>query len=411
MILQVITDAITGRSKGYGFVRFAMENERDRSHSEMNGHFLSNRPIRVSLATARKNMPGMGMGGPNGGGMMNMQAPHPSDFDPTNTTLFIGGLSSAVSEDQLRALFGRFGDIIYVKIPAGKGCGFVQFVLRTSAERAMAAMNVSVLGNSAIRISWGRSSSRAANHAAQLATLAGLPAAAAAAAAFPGAFGDPTAQMLAATGGVYGRGPPPQFNGVNGMMAGGDPYAPFGPVGGQPPHDMFVSNGGMPYGMPPPHQHQGGGGGMGQFIDGPQFGGGGVGTPGMINSNPNGLLPPVAAAAAAAAAAHAAAQAAATANVVAAAGSIGAGSGPGSEVNGGSLTEGANGGAGTISAPSSAAGSDGITVDTPASDSAKGSGSGSFPTNSGTAANGTVGKAGGGGVSLVGTHLLASLLI
>ena len=35
----------------------------------------------------------------------------------------------------------RFGDIIYVKIPAGKGCGFVQFVLRTAAERAMTTMN------------------------------------------------------------------------------------------------------------------------------------------------------------------------------------------------------------------------------------------------------------------------------
>ena len=45
------------------------------------------------------------------------QAPHPSDFDPTNTTLFIGGLSPSVSEDALRAVFARFGDIIYVKIP------------------------------------------------------------------------------------------------------------------------------------------------------------------------------------------------------------------------------------------------------------------------------------------------------
>lgn len=53
--------------------------------------------------------------------------PPPADFDPTNTTLFIGGLSGGVSEDQLRAAFARFGDIIYVKIPAvrGAGCGWV----------------------------------------------------------------------------------------------------------------------------------------------------------------------------------------------------------------------------------------------------------------------------------------------
>jgi RNA recognition motif-containing protein len=170
-MVQVITDATTARSKGYGFVRFASEVERDRALNEMNGHFLSNRPIRVSLATARKNaLPG---------GTAIPQLPHPSDFDPTNTTLFIGGLSSQVSEDQLRAVFARFGDIIYVKIPQGKGCGFVQFVLRTSAERAMMSMNGQVLGNSAIRISWGRSSSRAANQlsANQMTGLAsGFPA-------------------------------------------------------------------------------------------------------------------------------------------------------------------------------------------------------------------------------------------
>lgn len=133
-----------------------------------------------------------------------------------------------MTEEQLRAAFARFGDIIYVKIPAvrdwhtvgtlqlsaragaqlcsspqglplreyagqrqlptnwgnpaaclvaphlqGKGCGFVQFVLRTAAERAMATMNGQVLGAGAMRISWGRSSSRVANQAAQQGGMAG----------------------------------------------------------------------------------------------------------------------------------------------------------------------------------------------------------------------------------------------
>jgi RNA recognition motif-containing protein len=46
-----------------------------------------------------------------------------------------------VTEDQLRAIFQRFGEIVYVKIPAGKGCGFVQFMGRPNAEAAMLAMN------------------------------------------------------------------------------------------------------------------------------------------------------------------------------------------------------------------------------------------------------------------------------
>jgi RNA recognition motif-containing protein len=155
---KVITDVATGRSKGYGFVRFSAENERNLALTTMNGHFLSNRPIRVSLATAKKNAIMV---------QQSLSQPHPSDLDPTNTTLFIGGLSSQIVEEQLRAVFSQFGDIIYVKIPQGKGCGFVQFVLRASAEQAMAAMNGRILGNSAMRISWGRSSSRSASQPGQ----------------------------------------------------------------------------------------------------------------------------------------------------------------------------------------------------------------------------------------------------
>lgn len=52
--MQVITDPMTGRSKGFGFCRFGDEAERDRAIVEMAGHFINNRPIRVSTATAKK---------------------------------------------------------------------------------------------------------------------------------------------------------------------------------------------------------------------------------------------------------------------------------------------------------------------------------------------------------------------
>ncbi len=132
----MITDPVTGRSKGYGFVRFGNEGERDRSLNEMMGHYIASRPIRVSLATAKKNPGGLQAANAAAANAV----PHPSDYDPTNTTLFIGGLSAGVSEDDLRTLFGRFGEIVYTKIPPGKGCGFVQFVQRGAAEAAMASM-------------------------------------------------------------------------------------------------------------------------------------------------------------------------------------------------------------------------------------------------------------------------------
>ena len=65
---------------------------------------MAGRPVRVSVATARRS---------SGAGNM----VHPSELDPTNTTLFIGGLSAAVTEDQLRSVFAPYGDIVYTKIP------------------------------------------------------------------------------------------------------------------------------------------------------------------------------------------------------------------------------------------------------------------------------------------------------
>lgn len=146
---QVMTDPQTGKSRGYGFVRFSDETERDHALVQMNGQLLSNRSIRVSLATAKKSSlhthgAGLSVG----------------DLDTSITTLFIGGLSSNVSESELRMLFSAFGEIIYVKIPPGKGCGFVQYTDRAQAERAMAAMHGQVIGHGAVRISWGRASNR-----------------------------------------------------------------------------------------------------------------------------------------------------------------------------------------------------------------------------------------------------------
>jgi len=80
-----------------------------------------------------------------------------SDNDPNNTTIFVGGLDPTVTDDMLRQLFGQFGELVHVKIPVGKRCGFVQFSNRASAEEALQMLHGTVLGQQAIRLSWGRS--------------------------------------------------------------------------------------------------------------------------------------------------------------------------------------------------------------------------------------------------------------
>ncbi|KAF6168053.1 hypothetical protein GIB67_011438 [Kingdonia uniflora] len=155
---KVVTDRTTGRSKGYGFVRFADETEQLRAMSEMNGMFCSTRPMRIGPATTKKTV---SVGGQQQYPKASFQSTPTSqnENDPNNTTIFVGGLDSNVTEDTLRQVFSQFGELIHVKIPVGKRCGFVQFANRACAEEALLMLQGTLLGGQSIRLSWGRSPS------------------------------------------------------------------------------------------------------------------------------------------------------------------------------------------------------------------------------------------------------------
>ncbi|KAL2255868.1 hypothetical protein VTK26DRAFT_2559 [Humicola hyalothermophila] len=175
---KIMTDAMTGQSRGYGFVRFSDESDQQRALVEMQGVYCGNRPMRISTATPKTRshqyghaqagnpmmppVPGhpapmWGMPNYYGQGQFNPMQPMNQFTDPNNTTVFVGGLSGYVTEDELRSFFQGFGEITYVKIPPGKGCGFVQFVHRHAAEMAINQMQGYPIGNSRVRLSWGRS--------------------------------------------------------------------------------------------------------------------------------------------------------------------------------------------------------------------------------------------------------------
>ncbi|XP_043709286.1 polyadenylate-binding protein RBP47-like isoform X2 [Telopea speciosissima] len=155
---KVVIDANTGRSKGYGFVRFGDESERSQAITEMNGVYCSNRPMRIGVATPRKSSAyqqqysSQGGYASNGASAQGVQ----SDNDSTNTTIFVGGLDPSVTDEDLRQPFSQYGEIASVKIPVGKGCGFVQFANRSNAEEALNRLNGTVIGKQTVRLSWGR---------------------------------------------------------------------------------------------------------------------------------------------------------------------------------------------------------------------------------------------------------------
>ncbi|XP_017220219.1 polyadenylate-binding protein RBP47 isoform X2 [Daucus carota subsp. sativus] len=151
---KVVVDANTGRSKGYGFVRFGDETERSRAMTEMNGQYCSSRPMRIGVATPKKPSTQQQFSQVLSGGAAANGA-H-SENDTSNTTVFVGGLDSEITDEELKQTFSEFGEVLSVKIPVGKGCGFVQFSNRSSAEDAIQQLNNTVIGKQTVRLSWGR---------------------------------------------------------------------------------------------------------------------------------------------------------------------------------------------------------------------------------------------------------------
>lgn len=63
----IITDRDTGRSKGFGFVEFANDEDASRAQSMFNGAQLKNRTLKVDLAKPRDDKGGGRRGGGGGG--------------------------------------------------------------------------------------------------------------------------------------------------------------------------------------------------------------------------------------------------------------------------------------------------------------------------------------------------------
>lgn len=56
--------------------------------------------------------------------------------DRTITTLYVGGLTEGMTEQDLRDHFYQFGELRSVSVHAKQSCAFVQFTSREAAERA-----------------------------------------------------------------------------------------------------------------------------------------------------------------------------------------------------------------------------------------------------------------------------------
>ncbi|XP_023007076.1 RNA-binding protein Musashi homolog 2-like isoform X2 [Cucurbita maxima] len=117
----VMKERSTGRSRGFGYVTFATDE--DAKNALSNEHFLGNRMLEVKVATPKEEM----------------RAP------PKRVTrIFVARISQSVTEAAFRSHFEKYGEITDLYMPKDqgskihRGIGFITFASSDSVENLMA---------------------------------------------------------------------------------------------------------------------------------------------------------------------------------------------------------------------------------------------------------------------------------
>ncbi|KVH89625.1 Nucleotide-binding, alpha-beta plait [Cynara cardunculus var. scolymus] len=126
---KVVTDRLTGRTKGYGFVKFGDESEQVRAMTEMNGRLCSTRPMRIGPAANKKNVGGQ-------------QYPK--------------GHQEALSYKGLAMISA---EILHTRILKEHRMTTIQIIQLSCAEEALRMLQGTQFGGQTVRLSWGRSPS------------------------------------------------------------------------------------------------------------------------------------------------------------------------------------------------------------------------------------------------------------
>lgn len=74
--------------------------------------------------------------------------------------LYIGNLNYGTTEEQLRELFGNYGEVTHVNIIDGRGFGFVEMSDPEEAEQAKEALNDTVFQGRTLRVDEARAPKR-----------------------------------------------------------------------------------------------------------------------------------------------------------------------------------------------------------------------------------------------------------
>ncbi|CAL9734165.1 hypothetical protein MOSE0_D06106 [Monosporozyma servazzii] len=145
---RVIMERGTNRSRGYGYVDFEDMEHAEKAIKEMHEKEIDGRAINCDLSTSKP--------------LTNNGADRASKFGDSpsapSDTLFLGNLSFNANRDELYEIFGKFGEIVSVRIPTHpeteqpKGFGYVQYATQEEAQKALDTVQGEMIDGRPVRL-------------------------------------------------------------------------------------------------------------------------------------------------------------------------------------------------------------------------------------------------------------------
>ncbi|VDK71928.1 unnamed protein product [Litomosoides sigmodontis] len=147
---KVIRDPQTLKSRGYGFVSFPLKMSAEKAIEEMNGQMIGRRQIRTNWAMRRF----------DGSEENFVKSPtYDNIFNathPANTSVYVGGISPAITDEELMQSFSTIATVAEVRLFKQQGYAFVRYMSKEAAARAILSMNGREINGQKIRCSWSR---------------------------------------------------------------------------------------------------------------------------------------------------------------------------------------------------------------------------------------------------------------
>lgn len=158
---RVVTDKMSGRSRGFGYVDFEDNESCKKAYEAMNGFELDGRALNLDYANAKP-----ADANPQARAADRAQR-HGDSISPESETLFVGNLPFDVDQDTVREFFGEVAEVASVRLPTDpdsgnlKGFGYVTFNSIDDAKSVFEAKNGASIGNGrmsrAIRLDYASS--------------------------------------------------------------------------------------------------------------------------------------------------------------------------------------------------------------------------------------------------------------